>query len=52
MFWYCAFCGKYHTRLTKRYDFSGWRMKGKTMGRDNLCDKGLLFIVILKNSRR
>lgn len=50
MFWYCAFCGRYHTGLTKRYDFSGWRKKGKPDGRDNLCGKGILSVSLLKGS--
>lgn len=48
--WYCSFCGRYHTGLTKAYDFSGWRRKGKDKSKDNLCGKGLLFISLLKDS--
>lgn len=51
-FWYCAFCGRYHTVLTPRYDFHGWRKRGKAVGRDNLCNKGILFLKLLENSGR
>lgn len=48
--WYCSFCGRYHTGLTKAYDFSGWIRKGKDKSKDNLCGKGLLFISLLKDT--
>lgn len=48
--WYCAFCGKYHTKLSKRYDLSGWRKRSNDRGKDSVCGKGLLFIRLLKDS--
>ena len=47
--WYCAFCGRYHTRLTPAYGFDGWKRPGKTKARDNLCMKGLFYTVLLKD---
>lgn len=50
MFWYCSFCGKYHTALRKRYGLNGWRKRNRPIGKDNVCGRGLLFIKLLKNS--
>ncbi len=44
--WYCAFCGRYHTVLTKRYDFNGWLQRGEALGKDNMCGKGVLFTAL------
>ena len=45
--WYCAFCGRYHTRLTPAYGFDGWKRPGKTKARDKLCMKGLFYTVLM-----
>ena len=50
--WYCAYCGKYHTRLTPAYGFDGWKRSGKTKARDSLCMKGLFYTVLLKDHLR
>lgn len=48
MFWYCAFCGTYHTALTPRYDFHRWKKRGKATGRANMCSNGTLFLKLLE----
>ncbi len=51
MFWYCAFCGRYHTTLVKQSQFPYSRLGLKrTDGKDKICNKGLLFIELLKLS--
>lgn len=50
MVWYCAFCGKYHTALIRRYGVNGWRKRGLPSGKDNVCGKGVVFIALLKNT--
>ncbi len=52
MFWYCAFCGRYHTSLTPAYGFDGWRRREKYKTRDSQCNKGLRFISLFKESLR
>jgi hypothetical protein len=47
--WYCAYCGRYHTRLTPAYGFDGWKRSGKIKARDSLCMKGLFYTVLLKD---
>lgn len=47
--WYCAYCGRYHTRLTPAYGFDGWKRSGKIKARDSLCIKGLFYTVLLKD---
>lgn len=50
MVWYCAFCGRHHTVRTPRYDFCGWKKRGNAAGEDNLCNKGVYFVSLLKDS--
>ena len=50
--WYCAFYGRYHTRLTPAFGFDGWKRKPGPKTRDNLCMKGLLFNKLLINNIR
>lgn len=49
MFWYCAFCGRYHSNLKKRYRFPYYK-KGirRIDNKDNVCSRGLLFIDLLR----
>lgn len=47
--WCCAFCGRYHTRLTPSYGFDGWKRSGKTKARDSLCMKGLFYTSLLRD---
>ena len=49
MFWYCAFCGRYHSKLKKRYQFP-YSNKGmrRIDHKDNVCSRGLLFIDLLR----
>lgn len=51
MVWYCAFCGRYHTRAIKAYRFPYTRQKSgvmRTDKKDCLCKKGLLFVELLR----
>lgn len=51
MFWYCVFCGRHHTALVKKYQFPYSQVGIKRTDRkDNICNKGLLFIELLKLS--
>lgn len=47
--WYCAFCGRNHTKFKKRYNFPYYKKGISRIDRkDGLCKKGIVFIELVK----